>query len=281
MTEMPLEDLVELARDGNREALETVILRIQDRVYGLSLRMLGVPVDAEDATQEILTKIVTHLGTFRGGSKFTTWTYRVAANHLLTTRKRLTERRAMSFEEHVGWVEQELAAERPDPVSEIEWAIVEREARLVCIQSLLLCLDRPLRIAYILSEVFDLKSSDCAYVLDITPAAYRKRLSRARGRLLRFMSENCSYLNADNRCSCERAALLAVRSGAIDPKNLVYCRHARRAREKELPRDYLEQLDSLQRLAAVFKSHPDYVAPNTCVETLREMISRGRVVFFQ
>ena len=48
MMEMPLEDLVELARDGNKEALEAVILRTQDRVYGLALRMLGVPADAEE-----------------------------------------------------------------------------------------------------------------------------------------------------------------------------------------------------------------------------------------
>ncbi len=62
--------------------------------------MLYHPFDAEDASQEILLKIITHLGTFRGESAFSTWMYRVAANHLLTIRKRRAENEAMSFEEY-------------------------------------------------------------------------------------------------------------------------------------------------------------------------------------
>jgi RNA polymerase sigma factor (sigma-70 family) len=82
-----IETLVEQAKEGNREALEQVIETIQDRVYGLAIRMLSNPSDAEDATQEILIKVVTHLAEFRGESAFTSWVYRIACNHLLTTRK--------------------------------------------------------------------------------------------------------------------------------------------------------------------------------------------------
>ena len=80
-----LERLVEAAKEGDKKALETLILKIQDKIYGLALRMLYNPSDAEDASQEILLKIITHLGTFRGESAFTTWMYRVAVNHLLTS----------------------------------------------------------------------------------------------------------------------------------------------------------------------------------------------------
>ncbi|MDJ0763788.1 MAG: RNA polymerase sigma factor [Myxococcota bacterium] len=279
--EIPLEDLVQLAKEGHKESLEGLISRIQDRVYGLALRMLGNPADAEDAAQEILIKIITRLNSFRAESKFTSWAFRVATNHLLTTRKRRAEIRAMSFEEHVAWVEREIVADRPTLQPNIEWALVQQEARLLCIQSMLLCLSRPLRIAYILSDVFDLKSQEAAHVLDITPAAYRKRLARARKSLLTFLSNHCHFMNAENRCRCERVAPLAVRAGAIDPEKLVFTQHPCRSREKELPLDYLEQLDSLQRLAALFKSHPDYVAPNTYLETLRDLINKGRVVYFQ
>ena len=281
MMELPLEELVQLVKDGHKKALETLILRTQDHVYGLALRMLGNPADAEDAAQEILIKIVTRLDSFRGESKFTTWSYRVAANHLLTTRKRLAEKSAMSFEEHLEWVDRELSAGRPDPRPDIEWELVKREARLLCIQSILLCLNRPLRIVYILSDVFDLNSRDGAYVLEIKPTAYRKRLSRAREILLAFMSEHCGFINAENRCRCDRAAPLAVRAGAIDPDRLTYSQHPHRGREQELPLDYLEQLDALQRLATLFKSHPDYVAPDTCLGTLRDLIGHGRIVYFQ
>ena len=93
-----LENLVESAKKGNKDALEILLLKIKDRVFGLAVRMLGHPIDAEDATQEILIKIITHLSTFRQESAFTSWVYRIAANHLLTIRKRRVELSYSSFD---------------------------------------------------------------------------------------------------------------------------------------------------------------------------------------
>ena len=61
--------LIEKAVAGDKESLETVILSVQDLVFNLSLRMLGTFPDAEDATQDILLKIITHLSSFRGGKR--------------------------------------------------------------------------------------------------------------------------------------------------------------------------------------------------------------------
>lgn len=87
MKDQSLEQAVEAARAGSREALETVLSAIQGRVYGLCVRMLWHPEDARDASQEILIRVMTHLGDFRGGSAFGTWVYRVAANYLLDVAK--------------------------------------------------------------------------------------------------------------------------------------------------------------------------------------------------
>lgn len=75
------------AQQCDQAALEELIAQIQEKVYGLALRMLWHPEDAQDATQEILLRVVTHLATFRGESTFFTWVYRIAANHLLRFRK--------------------------------------------------------------------------------------------------------------------------------------------------------------------------------------------------
>ena len=53
------------ARDGDREALEQLVIRHQRWIYNLVLRMVYLPQDAEDATQEILVKVITHLATFQ------------------------------------------------------------------------------------------------------------------------------------------------------------------------------------------------------------------------
>jgi len=64
-----------------------VIVAVQSDVYGLALRFLWHPQDAEDATQEILIRVITGLGNFRGDSVFRTWVYRIACIKLLTLRK--------------------------------------------------------------------------------------------------------------------------------------------------------------------------------------------------
>ncbi len=55
------EELVQAARSGDRAALEELVTRIQKPLYNLAVRMLWHPADAEDATQEILIKIITQL----------------------------------------------------------------------------------------------------------------------------------------------------------------------------------------------------------------------------
>ncbi len=67
-------------------------------MYNLAVRMLWHPAEAEDATQEILQRIVTKLVTFRGDSAFRTWSFRVATNHLLNVRRSRAEQEALTFE---------------------------------------------------------------------------------------------------------------------------------------------------------------------------------------
>ena len=61
--------LIDKATAGDKNSLEAVILSVQDLVFNLSLRMLGTFPDAEDATQDILLKIITHLSSFKGDSR--------------------------------------------------------------------------------------------------------------------------------------------------------------------------------------------------------------------
>lgn len=89
--------LIEKATAGDKESLETVILSVQDLVFNLSLRMLGSFPDAEDATQDILLKIITRLSSFKGESAFSTWVFRIAANHLKNYQKHMFAKFPLSF----------------------------------------------------------------------------------------------------------------------------------------------------------------------------------------
>ena len=68
---------------------------MQDDVYRLALRMTAHPEDAEDASQEILIKVITHLEGFRGESSVRTWAYRIAVRHMLDRKKSRVEELAL------------------------------------------------------------------------------------------------------------------------------------------------------------------------------------------
>src|SRR5260370_37661191 len=81
------QSLVTRARSGDRKALEELIQRHQAWIYNIAVRMLFHPQDAEDATQEILVKVLTRLASFGSRSSFRTWLYRVGFNHLLNLKR--------------------------------------------------------------------------------------------------------------------------------------------------------------------------------------------------
>jgi RNA polymerase sigma factor (sigma-70 family) len=264
-----LENLVERARAGDRAALESLVAAIHGRVYNLAIRMLWHPADAEDATQEILIRIVTNLATFRGDSAFTTWVYRVAANYLLTARKRRAEREEMTFARFAEDIDAGLAATIQPPQMEIDEHLLEEEVKIGCTHGMLLCLDRDHRMAYILGEVFELTGEDAAQILDITPVAFRKRLSRARRRLQHFMQRTCGIVNPDNPCRCARRIGYAIQIGRVDPSQLLFATHSTAVSVDEA----VNEMKGLHDAAALFRSHPTYTAPGRTLEAIRQVIS--------
>ncbi len=275
-----LESLVTRARQGDRAALEDLIGHIRTPVYGLALRMLYDPAEAEDAAQEILLKIVTHLGSFRAESAFTTWMYRVAANHLLTIRKRRAETQALSFEEY----EQDLAVDPAVSAAKPADSALERlyvdEIRISCLQGLLLCLDRPHRLAFLLVDVFDVTGDEGAAILGITPAAFRRRLSRARTRLKDFLARNCSVVRDGNPCRCERHVAALRDSGRFDGPNLVFAAHPARRRPDDAATESVREMDELNRLGGLFRRNPEVTAPPVLIERIRDLLHSDHYRFF-
>jgi RNA polymerase sigma factor (sigma-70 family) len=254
-------ECVERAKSGDREALDQLIASTKDLVYNLAVRMLGSRSDADDMTQDILLKVVTNLGSFRGESAFRTWVYRVASNHLLTARKRAAEQRFESFEVMATGLE---AASAETPLDD---RVLVTEAKRVCTSMMLVCLDRDHRLAFILGEILELPGDEAAAVLDIEPDAYRKRVSRARTRMDAFTAGACGIVDPANACRCGKQAAKAVRTGYIDPKRLVWTQREEQAR--------IDEIDHLSGAVALFRSHPRYEAPASVVEGLRRLLDAG------
>ena len=279
--ESDIEKLVELAVTGKKEALEDIVRCIQDRVYKLAPRMLAHPEDAEDAAQEILIKVITHLSSFRKESAFMTWVYRISANHLLNTRKRRAELLEIDFEQCQQQIDKGFADEWHPSLSEAEQRLIVEELRVNCLQTLLQCLDRNLRMAYALGEIFEVRSDEGAYILGIKPEIFRKRLSRARKLLRKFMRKNCGLINSENPCQCSLLAPCAVKTGWVKPEKLIFAKHKGKPQNDDFDESYLHELDELKRIAVLFRRHPDYSAPETFVENIKEVLDSGRFKLLQ
>ena len=271
----PLEEAVIEALDGSRQALEEIALRIQDRIFGLALRMLSHPEDARDAAQEILIKVMTRLETFRAEGPFQAWVFRIAANHLLTVRKSRMERFEISWEkacelvdqaEARGWLSNPPAA--PDRVLEIE-------TRLRCTQALLTAMDRPHRLAFILGVVMDVSSQTGAYILDISPAAFRKRVSRAREKILAFLVAHCGLFEASNRCNCPGVLANHLQNRWTSPDQPVFMKKNDQAVSNETLKDCLRELDQLSRVSTLFKAYPDTSCPRSVQDMIKRIMDQG------
>jgi RNA polymerase sigma factor (sigma-70 family) len=241
---------------GDRDALESVIAAIQPDVHRIALRFLWHPQDAEDATQEILIRVMTRLDTFRAESAFRTWVFRVATNRLLSLRAKRAERQAMSFDAFAADLDNGLS-EHVVTIPDIERDLLLDEVRIGCTMAMLLCLDRPYRLAYILGEIMDLDHNEGAAVMDISPAAFRARVSRARRSITALMTSRCGLVDPSNACRCRKRVGTAIRLGRLDPHNLLFAGSL--ARSTEFPRvvRHIRTLHEGRRAAALYRAQPD------------------------
>ncbi len=269
-----LQQQVNQAQNGDREALEQVIRATQGRIYGLALRMLWHPEDAKDATQEILIRVITHLGTFRGESSFVTWLYRVAANALLTIRKGRAEEARLTFQAFEQDLDEGISDARVAVSPGLDEALLLEEVKIGCTQAMLLCLDRPHRLAYILGEILELEGSEAAEVMEISPQAFRKRLSRARAEIVSFMQRKCGLVNPQSGCRCLRRVNRAIQLGRVDPRRLLFASNAQKARDFPQVLSTIRQLEEGQRAVALYRSHPDVTVPKDFVTMIKSLINQ-------
>ena len=250
-----LEERVRRAQAGDRAALESVVREIQPQMHGLALRFLWHPEDAQDATQEILVRIVTRLGSFRGESAFRTWAFQVACNALRTLRRKRMEHPTMSLESFAADLAQGLSDEAVATDPPVEDALLWEEVKIGCTTAMLLCLDREQRLAYILGEILELDHRTAALALEVTPDAYRQRLARARAAIVGLMKARCGLAHPENPCRCRRRVATAIARGHVNPGELLFARSAEQAHRFPEVLTEIRRLEEAQRAAALQRSH--------------------------
>jgi RNA polymerase sigma-70 factor (ECF subfamily) len=160
--------LVRRARDGDHQALETLVARFDRYVFGVALLVLGDRVEAQDAAQEALIKAARGLKGYDGRAAFRTWLYRITVNTCRDALRRRARRREAALDDvslhaSTDLLQAEVARERQQAV----WQAVQS-------------LDMPLREVVILRYYVGLS---CVEIGEITGSPVNTvywRLHRAR-----------------------------------------------------------------------------------------------------
>lgn len=263
------EELAKAAREGDELAIEELLQRIRRRINNMAVRMLGQCADAEDAAQDILIKIATHIRDFRGESSFSTWSFRIATNHLLNTRKRRTGQQAVSLKvlgPHL------LTDKTPSRLDAIEKGLWEEEVKTACMRALLVSVNRDQRAAYILSDIIGVTCKEGAEILDIKPDTFRKRLCRARKSIRDFVRCNCGFADPGYPCRCWGKVKSALGRKRRDPL-LTYSRRE----EEQAVLHGIAKMDRVSRAAHIFRCQPNNQALDSLRRSLNDLLDSSHV----
>jgi RNA polymerase sigma-70 factor (ECF subfamily) len=169
------EELVKRSQQDDERAFGELVSRYESKVYSLALRMVRNPEDAEDVLQDTFLRAYRGIKSFQGASTFSTWVYRITANSaLMRLRKK-----------QLPTVSIENADERETPVNIADWSpgpvdqLLNKELQHEMDEAIE-ALPPEFRQVFVLRDVEEMSNAEVAEILDLSVAAVKSRLHRAR-----------------------------------------------------------------------------------------------------
>jgi RNA polymerase sigma-70 factor (ECF subfamily) len=181
-------DLVRRAQLGDLAAYDELVKRYQERIYATIYHMTSNHEDANDLAQDAFIKAFQALKSFKGGSSFYTWLYRIAVNKTINFLKQRKNRMHMSLNDLDFNTEN-----NPDLVALISEKTPRRDAGLNELQeklnAALLKLSEPHRLVVVLHDVQGQSHDEIAEIMDCNIGTVRSRLFYARQQLQSLLAD--------------------------------------------------------------------------------------------
>jgi RNA polymerase sigma-70 factor (ECF subfamily) len=180
--------LVNSARRGDLKAYDELVKRYQERIYATIYHMTSNHEDANDLAQESFVKAHQALKSFKGGSSFYTWLYRIAVNKTINFLKQRKNRQHMSLNDLDFNAEHD-----PDLVALVSDKTPRRDIGLAELQeklnAALLKLSESHRMAVVLHDVQGLSHEEIAKIMHCNIGTVRSRLFYARQQLQALLAD--------------------------------------------------------------------------------------------
>ncbi|MEI7924590.1 MAG: sigma-70 family RNA polymerase sigma factor [Chloroflexota bacterium] len=196
-----LDELVQRAQRGELPAFNAIVLRHQDAVYSLVLRMLSSAEAAEDVTQEAFVSAWRHIDSFRGGS-FRSWLFTIAANRARDELRKGVRRPTTSLDAARDDPDRaDLDPVDGDPSPEAQ---AEQGELRTALEAALGELPPDWREVVVMSDIHGLDYAEIAQATGVALGTVKSRLSRARARLREVILASAELAEAAQRLSDRR-----------------------------------------------------------------------------
>jgi RNA polymerase sigma-70 factor (ECF subfamily) len=166
-------------RSGNRDAFTALVDEYSPKLHRLAFRMMNDSYEAEDILQETFLKAYKNIDRFQGRSSIGTWLYRIATNEALM-RLRKSKPDIIAIDEPVQMPDGHLITRELKDwccLPEKEFMTNEAQSKL---DTAISELSPTLRSTFILRDLHGLSTRESADILDVSEAAIKTRLLRAR-----------------------------------------------------------------------------------------------------
>lgn len=170
--------LVRTVLDGDQEAFGQLVGRYQRMVAGVAWRYGASAEEIDDLVSEVFIKTYTHLGRYRPEHAFSTWLYRLAANHVLDHGRRARKERGR--------------VEMPDEIADTSENLerdFEKRQRIEHVRTAMAELAPHYREALFLVYVEGLKIDEAAHELGLPSGTVKTRLMRGRAALRKTIEQ--------------------------------------------------------------------------------------------
>ncbi|MCP4445388.1 MAG: RNA polymerase sigma factor [Myxococcales bacterium] len=241
-------------------------------LYNFVIRMCLDEARAHKVVEETFLRAYVGADTSPDGDKVSLWLLKIA-QHVLG--KTLERRPEVSFD----MLDEILRSEatRTDIVSSLTeprrdfllWGLKQG-----CMTSVVNCLSPGERAAFVLSTVMSLSDSHAAQTLDVSAAAFKVRLSRAKKKISDYLAPRCEHVDPMNPCHCPARVGVALNKGFIKSRGEVslrkqlphYGRYGAGAGQDDAP---------LRDVVTIYGNLPETPVPQVLHDHLIEMVESG------
>lgn len=190
--------LVALVLQREEAAFRLIMQRHNRRLYRVARGVLGDDTEAEDVVQETYVRAFTHLDSFRGEARLSTWLTRIALNEALG---RMRDRRPTTDLKHLDAINEQGEARviylpSPSQDSSPEASAARAEVRTL-LERAVDQLPIPFRSVFVMRDIEEMSVEETASQLGLRPETVKTRLHRARRLLRQSLSETLAAMLSD------------------------------------------------------------------------------------